>query len=195
MNNRHGMRYRMIAAVPGLLPGLAGQSNMQGDVIAPARAGWWISALLWCCMALSPALGQKTSEYYTEPQIYGIPDFSFKNNSPWGDGEFLLMRTTFDVADTSYDVYRISVLADQGYHIDLNGRNIQTYVWFSHFPAYRRIVLGAQEAKCLVKGANTLAVYCNTRQEQDSQTGEFHPVGQTDVFLEGLRKRELGLTR
>ena len=123
------------------------------------------------------------------------PDFSFKNNSAWGDGEFLLMRTTFEVSDTDYDIYRISILADQGYHIYLNGHKIQTYIWFSHFPAYRRIVLNANQSKYLVKGPNTLAVYCNTRQEQDPKTGEFHQVGQTDVLLEGLRKRELGITR
>ena len=47
----------------------------------------------------------------------------------------------------------------------------------------------------LKKGANTLAVYSNVRYEQDAQTMTYHPVGQMDLFLEGLKKQELGLTR
>lgn len=121
------------------------------------------------------------------------PDFSFKNNSPWGDGEFLLLRTTFDVTDTDFDCYRLSVLADQGYHIYLNGHRIHTFVWFGHFPAYRRIILNANDAKHLVKGSNTLAAYCNARYEKDHQTGEYHLIGQIDLCIEGLRKREVGI--
>ena len=59
------------------------------------------------------------------------PNFSFKNKSDWGDGEFLALHTT----------------------------------------------------------------YCNVRYEQDKKTGEYHPVGQMDLSIEGLKKDELGLAK
>jgi hypothetical protein len=123
------------------------------------------------------------------------PDHSFKNNSEWGNAEFLLMRTAFDVADLDNDYYRISILADQGYHIYLNGQKIHTYVWFSHFPRYHQIMLTGKETRHLKKGANTLAVYTNARHEKDPQTEKNHLVGQIDLFLEGLKKKEIGIAR
>lgn len=116
------------------------------------------------------------------------PEHSFKNHSDWGDGEFLLMRTTFDVTDLDYDYYRLNVLADQGYHIYLNGHKIHSFPWLQHFPKYVRIMLDKPQTRHLRNGANTLAVYCNVRYEQDAQRVKYHPVGQMDLFLEGLRK-------
>jgi len=115
------------------------------------------------------------------------PNHSFKNNSDWGDGEFLLMRTTFDVTDLEYDYYRIRILPDQGYHIYLNGHKIHTYVWFQHFPRYDQIMLSEQLSKRLRKGTNTLAVYCNVRYEKDKKTEDYHAVGQMDLSVEGLK--------
>ena len=123
------------------------------------------------------------------------PNRSFKNNSDWGDGEFLLMRTTFDVTDLDYDYYRIRILSDQGYHIYLNGKKIHSFGWFQHFPRYEQIMLSDVIRKNLKKGANTLAVYCNVRYEQDKKTGDYHPVGQMDLWIEGLKKNELGLKK
>jgi hypothetical protein len=121
------------------------------------------------------------------------PDHSFKNNSDWGDGEFLLMRTSFDVTDLDHDYYRIRILSDQGYHIYLNGRKIHTFVWFQHVPNYRQIMLTGKETRHLKKGANTLAVFGNVRYEKDGSTGDYHPIGQLDLLIEGLKKGELGL--
>ena len=180
-------------------------------------AGPWRSVSLACLMALVPAAAQGAAEYYTEPQLYSMrpnpnaetemgpigatgieartPERSFKNNSDWGDGEFLLMRTTFDVKDLDNDYYRLNILADQGYHIYLNGHRIHSFPWLEHFPKYVQIMLGEQQISHLKKGANTLAVYCNVRYEQDAQTMKYHPVGQMDIFLEGLKKNEIGLTK
>ena len=119
------------------------------------------------------------------------PDHSFKNNSDWGDGEFLVMRTTFEVTDLDYDYYRISILSDQGYHIYLNGHKIKTYVWFQHFPRYDRIMLTDAARKHLKKGANTLAVYCNVRYEKDRKTEDYHAIGQMDLSIEGLNRSGL----
>jgi hypothetical protein len=121
------------------------------------------------------------------------PNHSFKNNSDWGDGEFLAMRTTFDVADLDYDYYRLRILSDQGYRIYLNGERIHTFGWFAHYPAYKNIMLTEALKKHLKKGPNTLAVFCNVRYEKDKETGEYHPVGQIDISFEGLKKEELGL--
>ncbi len=123
------------------------------------------------------------------------PDFFFENESDWGDGEFLVMRTTFDVTDLDYDYFRISILSDQGYHVYLNGRRIHTYVWFQHYPIYHKIMLGDAQTAHLKRGANTLAVYCNVRYEQDRETGDYHPVGQMDLSIEGLKTMELELER
>lgn len=121
------------------------------------------------------------------------PEHSFKNNSELGTGEFFLMRTTFEVKDLDYDYYRLNILADQGYHIYLNGHKIHTWVWFSHFPKYEQVMLSGNQTGYLKKGANTLAVYSNNRFEQDTRGETYHFVGQMDLFLEGLKKQELGL--
>ena len=123
------------------------------------------------------------------------PEHSFKNNSAWGDGEFLLMRTTFNVTDLDYDCYRLNILADHGYHIYLNGHKIHSFPWLEHFPKYVQSMLGKEAIRHLKKGTNTLAAYCNVRYEQDAQTMTYHPVGQMDLSLDGLRKKEIGLTR
>jgi len=121
------------------------------------------------------------------------PDHSFKNNSDWGDGEFLLMRTTFETADAGldYDYYRIRILSARGYTIYLNGNMIKSYPWTAHYPRYVKIVLTDSVRKHLTKGPNTLAVYCMAGYEQDKKTGEYHPIGQMDLSIEGLKKRDL----
>lgn len=46
------------------------------------------------------------------------------------------------------------------------------------------------------KGTNTLAVQTKVRYGDDKKAeGQFHPVGQSDLSLEGLKKNELGLAR
>lgn len=118
------------------------------------------------------------------------PDHFFKNNSDWGDGEFLLMRTTFEVADTDldYDYYRFRLLAAKGYTIYLNGNQIETYVWSAHYPKLQNVMMGEAKSKYLTKGTNTLAVYCMVGYEQDKETGDYHPLGQMALTIEGLKK-------
>jgi len=121
------------------------------------------------------------------------PDHFFKNNSTWGKGEFLLARTTFDVsnADLDYDYYRIWLLTAKGYTIYLNGDQIKSYPWSSHFPRYEKIMLDDSARKHLKKGTNTLAVYCIAGYEKDEKTDEYHPIGQIDISIEGLMKKDL----
>jgi hypothetical protein len=122
------------------------------------------------------------------------PDFSFKNQSAWGEGGFLNARAKFEVADSGFDYYRISVLGDQGYHIYLNGQKIHTFAWFAAFPQYAKTVLDPKQAGLIRKGTNTLAVHTVVRHEKDPKSnGKADTVGQIDLFIEGLKKQEIGL--
>ena len=109
---------------------------------------------------------------------------TFKNNSEWGAGEFLLMRTTFVLKSLDYDFVRISALMKQGFHIYLNGHRIHTYVWWQDMSHYRPIMLEPDQTRYLVKGTNVLAVYTNVEYRK----GE--TLAQADVFLEGWKEKE-----
>ncbi len=122
-------------------------------------------------------------------------DFFFQNNSDWGSGEFLAMRTTFELTgeDLAKDFYRIRILTPQGFHLYLNGQRIHSYFWFYNTPEYNEIILDARHVRHFQPGRNTLAVHGLVRYEQDRQTGEYSPIGQMDVFFEALDKKDLGL--
>jgi len=135
----------------------------------------------------------KSYDYYT--YLLANPDFSIKNNSDWGNGEFLLMRSTFEVKDLGYDYYRINILASEGYVIYLDGQQIHAFIYHTETPRYNQIILDDKYTKLLKKGSNTLAVCGNLRYVKDKTTDGYHPAGQIGLRLEGLRKKELGLTR
>jgi hypothetical protein len=106
--------------------------------------------------------------------------------SKWGEGEFLLMRTTFEVEDLTCDSFRIAVLARQGFHIYLNGEKIHTYIWWQDKPQYGSIVLEEEQIRHLKKGRNVLAVYANDQYDLDS------PVhyAAIDVWIEGITRAD-----
>jgi hypothetical protein len=106
--------------------------------------------------------------------------------STWGEGEFLLMRTEFDVDELNFDQYRIAVLARQGFHVYLNGHKIHTYIWWADNPRYRSILLDKEQIKHLNKGKNILAVYAN--DQYDPKSPERY--GAIDVWIEGITKSE-----
>jgi alpha-galactosidase len=106
--------------------------------------------------------------------------------SQWGAGEFLLMRTTFEVEDLSYDSYRIAVLARQGFHVYLNGHKIHTYIWWKDNPYYRSIVLDESQAKQIRKGKNVLAIYANDQYSPDSP----QHYSALDVRIEGITRAD-----
>ena len=108
-----------------------------------------------------------------------------ENRSTWGDGEILLARSTFELEALDCDYYRVGILANQGYHIYLNGHRIHTYIWWQDAPVYRSIQLGPDEAQYLTKGTNVLAVYANA-----AYPGGL-PVGQFDIRLEGLKQADI----
>lgn len=106
--------------------------------------------------------------------------------STWGNGEFLLMRTTFEVEDLNCESYRIAILARQGFHVYLNGQKIHTYIWWQDKPQYGSIVLGKEQIKHLKKGKNVLAVYAN--DQYDLKSPEHYAA--MDVRIEGITKAD-----
>ncbi len=110
-----------------------------------------------------------------------------KFKSDWGEGEFLLMRTTFRVDKLDWESYRLAILARQGFDIYLNGHKIHTYIWWKDEPFYRPIVLEPRHAKYLKKGVNVLAAYTNV--EYDRRTKEPH--ASIDLAIEGITKEGL----
>ena len=106
--------------------------------------------------------------------------------STWGEGEFLLMRTTFEVEDLNYESYRIAILARQGFHVYLNGHKIHTYIWWQDKPQYGSIVLKQDQIKHLKKGKNVLAAYAN--DQYDPKSPEHYAA--MDVRIEGITKAD-----
>jgi hypothetical protein len=104
--------------------------------------------------------------------------------SKWGDGEFLLMRTTFEVEDLNFESYRIANFARQGFHVYLNGEKIHTYIWWQDQPLYGSIVLDKDQIKHLKKGKNVLAVYANDQYEENSS----ERYAAIDMRIEGITK-------
>jgi len=113
-----------------------------------------------------------------------IGNGTVKYNSQWGDGEFLLMRTTFHIDNLNYQAYRISVLARQGFHVYLNGHKIHTYIWWKDEPHYRPIPIEAQHVRHLKKGRNVLAVYANAEYDRRTQAA----FATTDLAIEGITR-------
>ena len=106
--------------------------------------------------------------------------------STWGKGEFLLMRTTFEVENLNFDSYRIAVLARQGFRVYVNGQEIHTYIWWQDKPQYGSIVLEEEQIKHLKKGKNVLAVYAN--DQYDLESPEHYAA--MDVWIEGITKAD-----
>ncbi len=113
-----------------------------------------------------------------------IGDGTVKFASDWGKGEFLLMRTSFEVDNLNYESYRISVLARQGFHVYLNGHKINTYIWWKDEPQYRPVDLGGEHIKHLKKGTNVLAAYANVEYDRRTQA----PHASMDLWIEGITR-------
>ena len=119
------------------------------------------------------------------------PVLRIKERADLGQGEFLVMRTSFNVESLDCDSYRLSILAKQGFHVYLNGHKIHTYIWWKDMPHYRPIVLDAGHIKYLKTGANVLAAYGNVQYDKESH----EPAGQMDLFIEGLKMADLKAVR
>jgi alpha-galactosidase len=106
--------------------------------------------------------------------------------SKWGEGEFLLMRTSFEIEDLNFESYRIAILARQGFHVYLNGHKMHTYVWWQDNPRYGAIVLDNEQVKHLKKGRNVLAAYSNDQYSPESP----EHYAAIDVRVEGITRSD-----
>jgi hypothetical protein len=117
---------------------------------------------------------------------------NIEHRSPWGEGEILLARTTFELDSTDYDLYRLRTICTQGFDVYLNGKKIQSYSWWADPKDNRKWPMGSREAALLKKGANTLAVY-TTLVYPSSQKPHWKEevFGHVNCYIEGLRKEDL----
>jgi len=116
----------------------------------------------------------------------------FPSSSAWGDGEILLARTTFELDNPDYDMYRLRTLCSNGFIVYLNGQKIRTYSWWSEPDAYAKWPMGSKEATLLKKGTNTLAVYgIATYPSAIKPNWKEKVFGVVDCYIEGLRKEDL----
>ncbi len=113
----------------------------------------------------------------------------FENRSIWGDGEFLLARSVFNLDSLDFDYVRISILASQGYQVYLNGNKISEFEWARNPPQYFKIDIKPDQMKHFKLGTNVIAV-CANAAYKDNKEGE-PLIGQFDIRVEGLRKLDL----
>jgi hypothetical protein len=115
-----------------------------------------------------------------------------RHRSPWGDGEILLARTTFELDATDYDLYRLRTICTQGFDVYLNGKKIQSYSWWADPKDNRKWPMGAKHAALLRKGTNTLAIYTTLVYPSSQKPHWKNEVfGHVNCYIEGLRKEDL----
>ncbi|HSP42645.1 MAG TPA: hypothetical protein VLO11_07235, partial [Luteolibacter sp.] len=117
---------------------------------------------------------------------------NLEHKSPWGDGEFLLARTTFELDAADYDLYRLRIICIQGFDVYLNGKKIENYSWWADPTDNRKWPMNQRSAGLLKKGTNTLAVYtpCVYPSTQKPHwRGEVF--GHLNAYIEGLHKEDL----
>ncbi len=119
--------------------------------------------------------------------VYKQGNASFANQSEWGAGEFIVMRTTFEVDALDFDFYRLAILSPQGYKVYLNGHEIVGYGWWGDRPSYGGWELDSSKIQHLKKGTNVLAAY--GVMAYDPQTKQ--PLAQMDLMIEGLKLSDL----
>jgi arabinoxylan arabinofuranohydrolase len=101
----------------------------------------------------------------------------FPIRSKWGEGNVLLMRTTFELDSLDYTAFRFWILHKQAHHVYLNGHKVRWYPWETG-TAYRKVDTYSMRralAKHLKKGTNVVAVYAMEKDGKDA----------VDLFFEG----------
>ena len=118
--------------------------------------------------------------------------------SDWGAGEFLAVRSVFEVADLKdYDYYRLNVLAKNGWRVWLNGTPVQSWTWYSKRKYIHYWLKKEQVDKLLKKGKNVLCVLvfkeypgiANPKGWPDTPE-----LGAFDCYFQGLMHSELNGT-
>ena len=124
----------------------------------------------------------------------GAKKGDYEYRSDWGDGEFLVMRTTFDLKDVDFDYYRIGIMAKSAYHVYLNGHHVIGWNWYTGHPHYKPWMLKEEAAKHLKKGRNVLAVFAYKEYPGIANPKGWPKtpeLGVIDCRIEGLKKSDL----
>ncbi len=100
--------------------------------------------------------------------------------SPWGEGNMLLMKTTFTIERAEFTDFRLCIHSSGSYRVYLNGQLIKDYPWWSSKDEIHRGNINAEFVK---QGVNELAFYGNIMTNKKVDT--FNAV---DMYLEGLPK-------
>lgn len=117
---------------------------------------------------------------------------NLEHRSPWGDGEILLARTTFNLDSTDYDLYRLRIVCIQGFAVYLNGKKIESFSGWADPADNRKWPMGSKEGALLKKGTNTLAVYTTLVYPSSRKPHWKDEVfGHLNCYIEGLRKEDL----
>lgn len=95
--------------------------------------------------------------------------------SPWGDGNILLMKTTFTLERDDVSHFRLCLQSAGSFRAYLNGTLIKEYPWWSNTNIRKWDI----DAKLVKQGGNELAFYGNVGKGK----GRFNAV---DLYLEGL---------
>ena len=119
--------------------------------------------------------------------------------SDWGAGEFLAVRSVFEVADLKeHDYYRLNVLAKNGWRVWLNGTPVKGWTWYSK-RKYKHYWLDKEQVeKLLKKGKNVLCVLvfkeypgiANPKGWPDTPE-----LGAFDCYFQGLMHSELEMAK
>jgi Carbohydrate esterase, sialic acid-specific acetylesterase len=136
--------------------------------------------------------GFDTSKWQKGPAPIGKGDVKQKKGepekkayrSPWGDGNMLVMKTSFALKSNDFVKYRLRVKSTGSYCIYLNGHIIRNYPWWKS-DGFRMFDLTEEQVKLVKQGENVLAFYGNMG---NPKSRAFNSV---DFTLEGITKEQL----
>jgi hypothetical protein len=99
--------------------------------------------------------------------------------SPWGEGNMLLMKTTFDLDRSDIEHVRLCLRSSGSFRAYVNGNLAKDYPWWSGAHAIRTFDC---EREFVKQGVNELALYGNIAEHK----GAFFNA--VDLYLEGMPK-------
>jgi hypothetical protein len=106
--------------------------------------------------------------------------------SPWGEGNMLLMKTTFTADPAEFSKVRLCFRSTSSFKVYLNGKLIHDYPWWKN----DEIRKSELDASSLKQGVNELAFYGNIIEKENSPTYNI-----VDVYVEGLPKAAMEAIR
>ena len=120
----------------------------------------------------------KGTFYQKGKTIIEAPEVS----SEWGNGNMLLMRTSFELDSLDYEGFRLCIMADKSFNVYLNGHKIADYAWWKDHSHYRAYELTEEQKGYLQKGRNVLAIQSNCWESRGRE------VNWVNAMFEGLSK-------